>query len=257
MKSTKLVLFVIAIGLTCYIAYHSIRRNTLAPSKEDTTLIVGTADDYPPFSFNKDGKIVGLDIDLIKELGHRMTQKVEIKNLSFDALLLELERGTIQIIAAGLSPSKEREKKFFFTTPHISGDPFIALTLKNAPSASSIAQMQGKIVAVNDGYTVDNFMSKQKGINLRRLENVAQAILALKTGKIDIFVTAYSAIQPYLKQHNKEDFTLNTLEHESEGVALVVSKKHPKLFQRLEATLLELKEDGTIVDLKRKWGMND
>src|SRR3989338_3840573 len=131
MKPLKIVSFIVVIGLTCYVAYFSIRRNTLAPNmvRDNAALIVGTTDDYPPYSFNKDGVIVGFDIDIIKELAHRMAQKIEIKNMSFDVLLLELENGCLQVAAAGVEPSQERNKRFFFTTPHLNSEQFIAVTL--------------------------------------------------------------------------------------------------------------------------------
>ena len=38
---------------------------------KNTTLIVGATDDYPPFNFNDNGKIIGIDIDIINEISKR------------------------------------------------------------------------------------------------------------------------------------------------------------------------------------------
>lgn len=255
MNALKPLSFIVALALTCGIAYYAIQRNTLAPVAENAALVVGTSDDYPPFTFNKDGQIVGFDIDLVHDLGHRMAQKVIIKNMSFDILLLELQRGTIDVIAAGLTPTAERAEKVFFAQSHLEGDPLLVVTLKGQTPLVSLQEMEGYTIGVNEGYTADFYLSKAQTIRLAKLENVAQAMLALKQKKIDAFVTAANAIEPFFELYGKDDYTIATLPGVTESYALAVSKKYPELLQRINATLTEMKEDGTIADFKRKWGI--
>lgn len=253
MKLIKVASFAGALLLTCYIAYYSIQRNTLAPREDSAkTLIVGTCDDYPPFTFNKDGKIIGFDIDVINELARRMTQKIIVKNMSFDVLLLETQRGTIDVIAAGLTPTEEREKKVSFAMPHLQNDALVVLTKKESP-ITSLKDMEGKIIGVNQGYTADYYLSSQPNITIERIENVAQAILALKQNKINGFATAQSVIQPFLKTETDDAFIVSKLPTMGDGYAFAVSKKNPELLKRINATLFEMQEDGTLSDIAHKW----
>lgn len=256
MNLFKPLFFIAALVATCGIAYYAIQKNTLAPaSANSNVLLVGTSDDYPPFTFNKDGTIVGFDIDLIHDIGHRMAQKVVIKNMSFDLLLLELQRGSIEVIAAGLTPTVERAEKVFFAEPHLQGDPLLVITLKGQAPLVSLPEMEGLTVGVNEGYTADFYLSKTQTITLTRLENVAQAMLALKQKRIDAFVTAANAIEPFFELYGKDDYVITTLPGVTESYALAISKKYPELLQRINATLTEMKEDGTIADFKHKWGI--
>ena len=115
--------------------------------------------------------------------------------------------------------------------------------------------MKGQSIGVNEGYTADFYISKQPDIKVDRLENVAQAMLALKQGKIDAFVTAENAIQPFFDLHGKNGLQVEELPEITENYALAVSKKYPDLLKRINATLVEIKEDGTIADFKRRWGL--
>jgi ABC-type amino acid transport substrate-binding protein len=232
-----------------------IKKNTLAPTLTDQVLVVGTSDDYPPYTFSENGKVVGFDIDLAREIARRMRCEMELKVMSFDILLLELQRGTIQVIAAGLTPTPERALKVFFSSPYIKGDPLLAVTRATDPVISTLADMQGKTVVVNEGYTADFYMSAQPGLVLEKRETVAEALLALERDKADVYVVAQSAFQPFLKTKGQSMFKSHPLADVSEKYALAISKKYPELFEKIESALVELLEDGTVEDLKKKWGL--
>ncbi len=236
-------------------ARYLIKKNTLAPQLAKNVLVVGTSDDYPPYTFSQNGKVVGFDIDLVNEIARRMTCQLELKVMSFDILLLELQRGTIQVIAAGLTPTQERALRVSFSSPYITADPLLAVTRATDPVVCDLAAMQGKIVVVNEGYTADFYMSAQSGIVLEKRETVAEALLALERYKADVYVVAQSAYQPFLKTKGHDQFKSHPLADITEKYALAVSKKYPELFEKIEATLAELHEDGTLDDLKRKWGL--
>ena len=81
-------------------------------TEEKTKLIVGTSADYAPYEFHTmdNGKdvIVGADIDMINNIAEEMNVDIEIKDISFDVLLNELQNGTIDIVIAGMSADEDR-----------------------------------------------------------------------------------------------------------------------------------------------------
>ncbi len=244
-------LVAVLIGVTGYFIHKQWDTNSLAPTDFEEILMVGTCDDYPPYSFNRDGKIVGFDIDVITEVSKRMARPLMLKNMSFDILLLELQRGTIHVVAAGLTATKERAEKVLFTKPYLQADPLITVTLNGV-----VAQpLEGKKLIVNEGYTADQHLSAQPNLSIERVESVPQALLSLSQGKADVFVIAKSAFKPVLENKKNAAFTTAILEGVQENCALAVSKKHVQIFEKIEAALQELTEDGTIDDLKQKWGL--
>ena len=255
MKKRVLVVSIVMVALFLVGARFLIKKNTLAPQLAENVLVVGTSDDYPPYTFSQDGQVVGFDIDLVREIARRMTCQMELKVMSFDILLLELQRGAIQVIAAGLTPTQERALRVLFSSPYITADPLLAVTRVTDPVVSNLAAMQGKTVVVNEGYTADFYMSAQCGLVLEKRETVAEALLALERYKADVYVVAQSAFLPFLKTKKQDQFKSQPLADVTEKYALAISKKYPELFEKIEATLAELHEDGTIDDLKRKWGL--
>ena len=75
-----------------------------AAQEDQNILNVGTNAEYQPFSFlDNNDEIVGLDIDIAKEVCNRLGKKCVLHSLSFDALIPEIQLGTIHMIAAGIT----------------------------------------------------------------------------------------------------------------------------------------------------------
>jgi polar amino acid transport system substrate-binding protein len=225
--------------------------------KDDHILIVGTESNFPPFS-SKDGtELVGFDIDLVKEVAKRLGKTVEFQDMSFEALIPQAEIGTVQVIAAGMTPTENRAKKVFFTKPYIVGDSLLIVGLVDRLDVGSLeALKQEKRVVVNQGYTADLFMSTVEGPELIRLETPAEAFLALEQGRADAFVTARNTLVPFFKKHDAKQYVQTPIQETVEKTAMIVSKKYPELLHEIQAALDEIEADGTMTTLKQKWGID-
>lgn len=218
-------------------------------------IIVGTNAEYPPFTYVDKEKIVGFDIDVITEVAKRLGKEVVIKDMSFDSLLFEALGGHIQVIAAGMTCTPEREKKLFFTTQYISGDPLVIVTLADKPSLHTVQELKGKEVVVNEGFTADWYLAKIEGPRLIRLATANEAFMALKAGRADAYVAALNSLRPLFNKYGKEYFSITPIEGTNENCALGVSKKFPELYQHIEEKIKDMLRDGTMDTLKRKWSV--
>ena len=58
-----------------------------ATNRDASTVVVGTSPDYPPYeSLNRNGAIVGFDIDLVKAIGQRAGFAIELQSSGFGEL---------------------------------------------------------------------------------------------------------------------------------------------------------------------------
>lgn len=225
--------------------------------QDDTLLIVGTESNFPPFSSKEGGEIVGFDIDLVKEVARRMGKTIEFLDMSFEALIPQAQVGAVHMIAAGMTPTPNRAEKVFFTKPYIIGDPLLIVTLVKRLDVGSLeALKQNKRVVVNQGYTSDLFMSTVEGPELIRLETPAEAFLALEQNRADAFVTARNTLVPFFKKHDEKEYDITPIQETVEQTAFIVSKKYPELLERVQKTLDEIEADGTMKQLKQKWGIH-
>ncbi|MCF7900192.1 transporter substrate-binding domain-containing protein [Candidatus Babeliales bacterium] len=252
---TKVMIFSALLVSASLLFFMTKKRRSIQTIQTDTHILkVGTADDFPPFCFNKDGKIVGFDIDVAQSVATLLKKEMELINMDFDVLLLELQSGSIDMLAAGLTSTEEKKKKVFFTEPYLEGDPLVTLQIKKETTIplNSLDSLKNKKVVVNAGYTADSYVS-QAGIDPLRVATVAEALLALQSERVDLFVSAQAPLLPLFKKFPKENFVMTPLIGTEENCALALTKQKPELFKEVEQAIRTLKENGTIAALKKKW----
>jgi len=222
----------------------------LGERHSDRILVVGTNAEFPPYCFIQNGEIVGFDIDVAKEVCHRLDKEISLKDMPFDALIPELALGTVDFVAAGMSPTVERAKRVLFTQPYVIGDPLVIVTMAKP---LTLEELVGKTVVVNEGYTSDLFLSKKEGMHLVRLANPADAFLALDSGRADAFVTAKSSFESFLRQNPNSQYVISKIDDTDQECALAVSKLHPDLLVHIQKALDAMETDGTIEKFKKTW----
>ena len=225
----------------------------LLPNKQplpDTALIVGTNAEFAPFTFIEKGHIVGFDIDVATNVCKRLGKEMKIKDMPFDALISEVTLGNEHFVAAGMSITEERAKRVLFTKPYIQDEPLVIVTKE---AVSSLEELKGKTVVVNEGFTADLYMSHKPGYTLIRLPAISDGFLALQSGRADAFITAKNTVGQFLERQNEAHLCICQLPDTNESCALLISKKYPELLPQIQGALDAMIEDGTMAHLKTKW----
>ncbi len=221
-----------------------------------STIIVGTDAGYPPFEFIENNTIMGFDIDLMREIGKRLDKTIELKNMAFDGLIIQLQSNGIDVIAAGMSPTPERAKKVDFTLPYLEPSPYAVVVKKGKDSIMSIDDLKNKVVAVNQGFTADMAISQIDEIIPMRLASsmTSDGILAVQSGRADAFIANKTTIIPFLKTELSKEFDVYMVHDKAEATALAVAKQSCFL-DEINKTITDMKNDGTLEQLKQKWGI--
>lgn len=212
---------------------------------QNKTLTVGTNAEFAPFSFIDEGKIQGFEIDISEEICTRLGFEMQLKDLPFDGLIPELQLNKVDFVAAGMSMTPEREKVVDFTTPYLEGSPLCMVYSKKVDDLANV-----KIV-VNEGYTADYYVTDILNLTPIRLGNPTDAMLALQSGRADVFITAEDTLKPLLKD---DTYSYEPIDGTQENCAIMLPKTS-NLKQEINAALDEMKQDGTIEKLKKKWGL--
>lgn len=72
--------------------------------------------DFPPFEYQEDGKITGIDAEIIQQVLQRMKFKADIKVFPWTRAQKEVIQGTIAGIFS-LTKNPEREEDYYFSAP--------------------------------------------------------------------------------------------------------------------------------------------
>lgn len=108
------------------------------------TLRIGVAD-FAPWTFvNREGRTEGFEIDLGQQLAHDLGARAELKLAPLSELFAALDRGEIDLIAAGLAITPARALQAEFTLPYFESGATIVVARRFAPEARTAESLNRK-----------------------------------------------------------------------------------------------------------------
>ena len=216
-------------------------------------LKVGTEPTFAPFEFQKEGSkdYDGYDMDLIRAIGKQLNMKVEIQNMGFDALIPAVNAGNIDVAAAGMSITPERQNAVDMSDPYyVSG--LVVVVNKDNMDTRSIKDLDNKAIATQIGTTGAERAAKVPGAKVKTFNTNTEAFLELKNKGVEAVIIDKPVAEYYLVQGGQSTAKIvgETLEAESYGFSL---KKGSALTKEINKALSDLKKNGEYDKIYKKW----
>lgn len=219
-------------------------------------LKIGSDTTYPPFEFVDEAKkIVGFDPDLMDEICKRANCKATFVTTAWDGIFVALAQGQFDAVASGVTITEERRKTVEFSEPYLRYGQ-VVLVRADETAITGVDALTGKKVAVQTGTTNDEkataLQKEGKVGDVRRYETFALAVKALINKDVDaVIIDSYAAdgfinITPDKLKKVGEPFT-------SEALGIALKQGDAALKQAVDAALAQMKADGTLDALYKKW----
>lgn len=227
--------------------------------KEENKLIVGLQSDYPPFEYlNDQGEIIGFDVDLAKALAQKLGKELVIHDMEFDGQILSLKQGKIDLIISGTNITPSRQKEITLVPYH--GDQSGSLSLlfwgEVQGEIHSLDDIkENMVVSVESGSIADHYLEKYPAIHKRTFQNALEPLMDVKYGKSNAALTE-ADIGEHLRMKYPEVRVVVIPLPEAEkspGFGIGIKKENIGLTLQVEKAIQELKLDGTIPKLEKKW----
>jgi len=218
-------------------------------------LKVGTESTYPPFEFrDKNNNLVGFDIDLMEAIAKRIGKKIEWVDMPFDSLIPALLAGKIDIIAAGMSATKERAQKVAFSIPYyISLSSFIVRADDN--SIKTLDDLKGKTIAVQLGTVQDTFCSAIPEVKMKRFQKFDDCVREVVLGRADATLMDKVVAIEYCESKDfkgKIKIAFDQVITEA-GKALALRKEDTKLLEAINKAIEDMEKSGELQAMIDKW----
>lgn len=233
------------------------------PEKETKILRIGTNANFPPFeSMDAKGEVQGFDIDVGRALGKVLDKEVVFKEFDFDALILALDKGQIDIILSALSITDSRQKEIAMI-PY-QGEPVNDLSLlfwqeqpADITSFSSLKEYASKVnlsVTVQAGHFLADFL-RGEGIPLKELVGPPEQVLDIKYRKSLAAAVDSKVGTKLASQHDGIKNLILPLPREKWdlGYGIGIKKTRTDMIEEIKTAVEKIKADGTLETLKAKW----
>lgn len=190
--------------------------------KSDDTLIMVTEAGFAPYEYYDDGEIVGVDIDIAREIAKEMGKELVVKDVAFDSIINEVKTGKADFGAAGISYTDERAKQVDFSINYSTSNQVVVV--KNGSNVRDVNNIDGKKIAVQLGSVADTYVTSNfKNSEIVREKKYLAAIQDLKDGKADAVVMDELPAKEMVKNNNDIMILSGNLASDSYG--MVVKKR--------------------------------
>ena len=220
-------------------------------------LVVGMAADMPPLNMTlKDGRIVGMEVDIATRMATGIGVKLTLKPMPFNELLPALEAGQLDVILSGMTMTPLRNTRVAFAGPYFGSGKSVLIKQEKAESLQSTAMMNtpGVTVAALKGSTsqafVERFAPKAK---LVPTDTYDQAIAMVLDGRVLAMVADFPICNVSVFRYRDKGLTTlkRPLNYEPIGIAL--SPNDPLLLNWAQNFVAVLINSGELSLLEKKW----
>ena len=230
-----------------------------AKTTDGGTLIVGFDQDSPPMGFvGDDGEYTGFDLELAQEVAKRLGLEYKAQPIAWDSKDMELESGNIDCIWNGFTMTG-REDDYTWTEPYMANQQVFVVA--NDSDINSQADLAGKIVEVQADSSAEAALKEAPELTatFKELLTTADyntAFMDLEQGAVDA-IAMDVIVAGYQIQQRNADFKIldDSLSEEEYGVGF--KKGNTELRDKVQSTLEEMAEDGTLQEVSEKWFSKD
>ena len=159
---------------------------------DDTTtttkkITVATSPDFPPFENLVDGKVVGIEVEILELICKELGYEIEFAQIAFENVIPGVQSGKYDLGVSGISVTPDRAENVLFTDPYCLAAQCIVV--KADSTITSKADLTGKKISVQAGTTAEEFCIGEYGVDfIDSYEANADAKTALITGKVQAWV---------------------------------------------------------------------
>ena len=236
-------------------------------------LKMGTCANIEPFTFQSNGSLSGLDIELARMIGERLGKRIEIVDMSFEALIPALQAGKIDFALSNFNVTEERKERVLFSLPYIEND-ISALVRRSAPVApsasslpaagqtgtaktalpllSSVDDLKDKRIGVLLGSVHDKYaMEHYPKATILQYKSPSDILLAVKSGKADAaFYTTETLVEI---MRSDKDFALLGKPLFTLPMGIGFKKGNVKLREKFNEFLRQSRQNGVYAEICDRW----
>ncbi|MEG0313663.1 MAG: amino acid ABC transporter substrate-binding protein [Erysipelotrichaceae bacterium] len=227
--------------------------------KKEGEIVIGIDDTFVPMGFkDKNGDIVGFDIDIATEFAKRNDLKVKFQKIDWDMKETELENNNVDLLWNGYSITESRKKKVNFSDSYLSNRQIIVVDSKAGIKDKTGLAKKNIAVQKNssafEAVSADTaFMKTIANEKLLEFDTNLDAFEDLDAGRTDAIVVDEVLANYMIKQRGSDKYSVLEDNFGSEEYAVGVRKTDVKLLNALNKTLGEMKKEAIWTEYTNKW----
>lgn len=227
-------------------------------------LIVGYTD-YAPMNYMEDGKLVGFDTELAEAVAEKLGMDIEFVEINWGKKYLELDSGAINCIWNGFTSNcadddgVQRSDKVDFSEAYMNNAQCVVVKADEVDDFTSTDALADKLGAAEDGSAgagkVAEFVASEE--NYIAKDAQTDALTEVLAGSADFAIVDRTMAEAMVGNGDFASLAIaEDIEIENELYSIGF-KKDSELTSKVNQALKELAEDGTMMELAEKYGLEN
>ncbi|RRN75065.1 transporter substrate-binding domain-containing protein [Peribacillus simplex] len=210
--------------------------------------VFAASGEFKPFSYvNDDMTVTGFDIEVGDAIAKELGLEPVPKRIKFKGIVEGVKTGRADAAVASHTINEQRSKHVAFSTPYYYSGPQIFV--RSDSDIKTVEDLKGKEVAASKGSTYATTAEKYT-TNVKTYDSDITALKALSGGRHDAVITDFVTG----KEATKEGFDIKGQQLiERSEQAIVLPNDNPQLLARINEALENLREDGTLAKISKKY----
>jgi polar amino acid transport system substrate-binding protein len=226
----------------------------LADIKAKGTLVCGVMTNLDPFAFTdpKSQEQVGYDIDFCKGVAKELGVKPELKVISFDARIPELNQGGVDLLAAVLGYTEARAKQIDYSDAY-----FVSIQKMGVRAESGYKTLddlaQKRVGAVKASSTLGMLQDKLPSAKVINYDDAPAAFMALVQGKVEGFGQSETLLRRWMSRAPDQKINVITPPMGQESWGLGLRKNEPAFQKAVNDALAKMEASGESAEIFDRW----
>jgi len=215
----------------------------------------------------EDGKLKGLDSDILQAAAENLDLEVEPQVTDFNGMLGGVQSHRVDLSIGGIAWSADRQKEGLFTDPAYYSPP--AMAVHGSGTYETVADLEGKDLGTVTGYVWVKSIKAISGAKLHAYPDANGVFNDLSSGRVEVGFLDPLIIIDAKKKRPDMDFSTQYLTPPTAEqikatpeleylapyqVAFYVAKQAPKLEAAISKEIAKMYEDGELTDLIKEYG---
>lgn len=195
--------------------------------EQNGTAVVGAAEDYLPFDYYSNGEYRGIAGEMLKRIGNSVGIRFKVVSGTFSDIMAQARSGGVDVV--DMAKTEERLKDFTF--PHaISTERDIIVGLKTSHPVQDVYGLEGKRVAVIDGFWHEEYLRKNlKHAQIVTTADIMESLRLVRQGDADYMIENPTVVEFYINGLGYTDIVKRGNTSKDSFVYFGVSRRQPEL----------------------------
>jgi len=221
-------------------------------------IIIGFLENLPPMNYyDKNGQLIGFDVDFAKEIFKDLGIDIKFKSISWDEKEIELNNRRIDCIWSALTVTDERREIIKFSRVYMSDSQAIIIRKSDTSKYADIESFSNVKISAVTGSLAENLIKNNPYLSNSKLiisSSNKEAIIMLENEEIDAVIIDYTVAVNLIAKSSKDLMVVEGIDFDNEEYA-VGFRYGSDMTVKVNELINNMINDGRLESLAKKYNL--